>query len=60
MNIGSAFHSYNLTQAVQTAQPPVTPVEKPSASGHNQPRQNQQVQQPNNSSLDSLGGGKVL
>ena len=58
MNIGNAFHTYNLNQITQIQQAPVKPEENPSTTGSVQPEQHTQSKS-NGTSVDSLGKGHL-
>lgn len=58
MIVGNSFHTHNVNRAVETTQNSVKPVEKISATDSNQSRQNKQ--QPDSSSLNSLGQGRLV
>ncbi|WP_428551187.1 hypothetical protein [Pseudomonas edaphica] len=58
MNIGNAFHTYNLNQITQYQQTPAKPEEKPSTTGGNPP-ENKTQSKSNSSSVDSLGQGNL-
>ncbi|NWA83704.1 hypothetical protein [Pseudomonas sp. D2002] len=59
MIIGSPFHTHNINQAIQPVEPPAKPQEKPANNVSDPLQQNAQSQSKNNSSLDSLGQGRL-
>ena len=58
-NIGNAYHTHTLAQALQTTQAPSNAHQQPTTINFGQPGQSTASQQ-NKSTLDSLGKGSLL